>query len=92
MDKEYERIAETMKLFGNSAYGKTITNKEGFVSTTYATEDNINKKINNPIFKDLEELYGKNHEVVSSKRENKLDLPLQIGSAVYQLANVRILL
>ena len=25
-----------MKLFGNSAYGKTITNKEGFVSTTYA--------------------------------------------------------
>ena len=27
VDKEYELIAETMKLFGNSAYGKTITNK-----------------------------------------------------------------
>jgi hypothetical protein len=27
--KAYELIAETMKLFGNSAYGKTITNKEG---------------------------------------------------------------
>jgi hypothetical protein len=25
-------------LFGNSAYGKTINNKEGFVSTTYVTE------------------------------------------------------
>ena len=36
VDKAYELIAETMKLFGNSAYGKTITNKEGFVSTTYA--------------------------------------------------------
>ena len=91
VDKEYELIAETMKLFGNSAYGKTITNKEGFVSTTYATEDNINKKINNPRFKDLEELYGKNYEVVSSKREIKLDLPLQIGCAVYQLAKLRML-
>ena len=57
VDKEYELIAETMKLFGNSAYGKIITNKEGFVSTTYATEENINKKIKNPRFKNLEELY-----------------------------------
>ena len=28
VDSAYELIAETMKLFGNSAYGKTITNKE----------------------------------------------------------------
>ena len=28
VDTAYELIAETMKLFGNSAYGKTITNKE----------------------------------------------------------------
>ncbi len=27
IDKAYEFIAETMKLFGNSAYGKTVTNK-----------------------------------------------------------------
>ena len=53
VDKAYELIAETMKLFGNSAYGKTITNKEKFVSTTYGNEDNISKKINNPHFKDL---------------------------------------
>ncbi len=26
--KAYELIAEAMKLFGNSAYGKTVTNKE----------------------------------------------------------------
>jgi hypothetical protein len=38
VDKAYDLIAKTMKLFGNSAYSKTITNKEGFVSTTYATE------------------------------------------------------
>jgi hypothetical protein len=34
-----------MKLFGNSAYGKTITNKEGFVSTSYANKINISQKL-----------------------------------------------
>ena len=43
--KGYELIAETMKLFGNSAYGKTVTNKEKFVATTYANEDTISKKL-----------------------------------------------
>ena len=57
VDKNYDLIAETMKLFGNSAYGKTITNKEGFVNTSYANENDITKKINNPRFKDLEELH-----------------------------------
>ena len=34
VNKDFELIAETMKLFGNSAYGKTITNKENFSSTS----------------------------------------------------------
>ena len=45
VDKNYDLIAETMKLFGNSAYGKTITNKEGFVNTSYANEKDITKKL-----------------------------------------------
>ena len=69
VDKAYDLIAETMKLFGNSAYGKTITNKEGFVSTTHATENNISKKINNPRYKDLEQLYGENYEVTTAKEK-----------------------
>ena len=40
-DKAYELIAETMKLFGNCAYGKTITNKEKIVSTSYGNEETI---------------------------------------------------
>jgi hypothetical protein len=28
IDKAYDLIAETMNLFGSSAYGKTVTNKE----------------------------------------------------------------
>ena len=80
-----------MKLFGNSAYGKTITNKEGFVNTSYATEKTISNKINNPRFKDLEELYSNSYEVTSAKRDIKLDLPLQIDCTVYQLAKLRML-
>ena len=91
VDKAYELIAETMKLFGNSAYGKCITNKENFVSTTYGNEENISKKINSPHFKDLEQLYGQKYEVTSTKREIRMDLPLQIGVAV-QIKDVRFLL
>ncbi len=38
--------AETMKIFGNSSYGKTITNKEEKMkATTYANYDNISDKL-----------------------------------------------
>ena len=52
---------------------------------------NISNKINNPRFKDLEELYSNSYEITSAKRDIKLDLPLQIGCAVYQLAKLRML-
>jgi hypothetical protein len=80
-----------MKLYGNSAYGKCITNKENFVSTTYGNEDNISKKIHSPHFKDLEQLYRQKYEVISTKREIREVLPLQIGVAVYHLAKLRML-
>jgi len=34
VNKAYELITEAMKLFGDSAYGKCITNQENLVSTT----------------------------------------------------------
>ncbi len=89
--KAYELIAETMKRFGNSAYGKTVTNKEKFVSTSFGNEDHISKKVNSPHFKDSEQLYGQKYEVISTKREIRMNLPLQIGVAVYHLAKLRML-
>jgi hypothetical protein len=90
VDTSKDLIAEIMKLFSNSAYGKTVTNKEMFDSTTYGNEDNISKKINKPHFKDLELLpYGQKYEVISTKRTIVMDLPLQIGVAVYHLAKLR---
>jgi hypothetical protein len=32
-----------MTLFGNSAYGKTVTNKEKIISTSYGNEVDISK-------------------------------------------------
>jgi hypothetical protein len=61
-------MAETMKLLGNSAYGKTVTNTEESVSTSYGNEDNISNKINSPRFKDLEQLDGQKYKVISTKR------------------------
>ncbi len=40
-----------MKLFGSSAHGKTITNKN-IVGTSYGNENNISKQITDPHFKD----------------------------------------
>jgi hypothetical protein len=40
-----------MKRFGNSAYGKTLSNKEKIVSTSYGNEDKISNKINSPHFR-----------------------------------------
>jgi hypothetical protein len=45
IDKAYGLISDTMKLFENSAYGKTATNKEKFVSTSYGNEDNFPKRL-----------------------------------------------
>jgi hypothetical protein len=59
IDTSKELIAETMKLFGSRAYGKTFTNKEKFVSTSYGNEDNISIKKNSLHFKDLELLMDK---------------------------------
>ena len=47
--------------------------------------------MNSPHFKDLEQLYGQKYEVISTKREIRMDLPLQIGAAVYHLAKLRML-
>ena len=47
--------------------------------------------MNSPHFKDLEQLYGQKYEVIPTKREIKMNLPLQIGIAVYHLAKLRML-
>ena len=68
-DKSMEIIAETMKLIGNSLYGRCVMNKEKHISMNYADDNNITKRINDPHFKDLEKISDNTFEV---KQKEKL--------------------
>jgi len=90
-DPNKKILAETMKLFGNSAYGYTVMNKEKHSDVKYCGESKIDKHINNPRFKDLNTLNNQQYEVMRQKKKIKMNLPIQIGCAVYQLAKLRML-
>jgi hypothetical protein len=84
-------VAETMKLIGNASYGKTVTNKERHRAVYYCNDVNASRKVNNANFRSLDEISDTCFEVSMSKKRIKLDLPLQIGFFVYQMAKLRML-
>jgi hypothetical protein len=90
-DPDKAVVAETMKLLGNSGYGKTVTNKEKHKNTKFCNEAMASKFINNPFFRQLNPLGEGVYEVELSKKVIKLDLPLHIGFFVYQYAKLRML-
>ena len=84
-------IADTMKLVGNSSYGKTITNKERHRQVKFCDDDEVPSLINSPFFRELNAIDDDTYEVESSKKKIKLDLPLQVGFFIYQYAKLRML-
>ena len=85
-------VAETFKLLGNSAYGKTITNVATHRDTFYSKDkDDIARKVANPKFKKLVELNDGLVELELGKKTVVWALPLQIGFFVYQYAKLRML-
>ncbi|XP_078681482.1 uncharacterized protein LOC144916278 [Branchiostoma floridae x Branchiostoma belcheri] len=91
-DDRKKVIAETMKLIGNSAYGKTVTNKEKQLKVEYFGDVvSTTRAINSPCYRQLSEVTENFYEVQSSKSIIKLDLPLHIGFMVYQYAKLRML-
>ncbi|XP_078701249.1 uncharacterized protein LOC144927591 [Branchiostoma floridae x Branchiostoma belcheri] len=92
-DKSKKIIADTMKLIGNSGYGKTVTNKEKQTDVEYC-EDVVTatRRINTSRFRHLVVVNDEDFfEIESAKRKIKFDLPLQIGFFVYQYAKLRML-
>ncbi|XP_078681083.1 uncharacterized protein LOC144916013 [Branchiostoma floridae x Branchiostoma belcheri] len=92
-DKSKKIIADTMKLIGNSGYGKTVTNKEKQTDVEYC-EDVVTatRRINTSRFRHLVVVNDEDFfEIESAKRTIKFDLPLQIGFFVYQYAKLRML-
>ena len=83
--------ADTAKLFGNSAYGKTATNKEKHTNVRFATTEQMPDLIAKHTYKGNNQLGEDTFEVSQFKEKIKMDLPLQIACAVYQLAKLRML-
>ena len=84
-------LADTMKLLGNSAYGKTITNQQKHLRVAICKDENAPIFVNDPRFRALHDLGEGVYEVDFQKREINLNLPLQIGFFVYQYAKLRML-
>ena len=84
-------IADTMKLIGNSSYGKTITNKALHTNIKSCNNTEASNYINEPLFRDLDEIGDDLYEVTMAKKTIKEDLPIQIGFFVYQYAKLRML-
>ena len=90
-DPEKAIIADTMKLLGNSGYGKTVTNVDRHRDIKYCTEVGTSSHINNERFRQLDVVTEDAYEVTSNKARVTYDLPLHIGFFVYQYAKLRML-
>ena len=80
-----------MKLLGNSAYGKTVTNIDRHRNVKYCTEVGTSACINNKRFRQLDVVTDDVYEITSNKACLTYDLPLHIGFFVYQYAKLRML-
>ena len=84
-------IVDTMKLVGNSSYGKTITNQERHRDVEYCSEIKVSQLVNEPYFRGLTPINNDTYEVESCKKTIKHNLPSAIGFFVYQNAERRML-
>ena len=91
VDPDKSIIADTMKLLGNSAYGKTVTNVDRHRDVKYCTEGGTSTLISNKRFRQLDVVTDDAYEVTSSKVRVTYDLPHHIGFFVYQYAKLRML-
>ena len=69
-------IADTMKLVGNSSYGKTITNQENHRDIRYCSDIQASRLINEPYFPSIEPTDDDTYEVQSCKKSHQTEPPL----------------
>ena len=82
-------LADTFKLLGNSAYGKTIENLGKHYRVYYV--ENSSKLINDPLFRKQTTVADNIEEIEMAQKRIRWNLPLQIGYFVYQYAKLRML-
>ena len=80
-----------MKLPGNSAYGKTVTNVDRHRNVAYCTEVGTSACINNKRFRQMDVVIDNAYDITSNKSRVTYALPLHIGFFVYKYAKLRML-
>jgi len=84
-----------VKLIGNSAVGKNLTNKNKHTRVFYVDSLAVaTKHVNSPTFKDATEIKSGDktiYEIQKFLAKIKQDMPMHIGVAVYQLAKMKML-
>ena len=90
-DKDKALITETMKLIGNTSYGKLITNKEKHHDIVYVDESEIGAEIMDEHFSGLTELPNGYYKVEKMKQRIILDLPIHLGVFILNYAKLRML-
>lgn len=87
-------IAETSKLHGNGGYGGTIMDQDKFQSVIYVEgEGRAMLEANKPQFRKMTALLAEEEffEVEKSKKELRMNLPVQIGHFILQYGKLRML-
>ena len=90
-DNDKALIAETMKLIGNSSYGKLITNKEKHHDIVYVNESEIGIELMDEHFFNLTELPDGYYEVEKTKKKINFDLPIHLGVFILNYAKLQML-
>ena len=84
-------IADTMKLLGNSGYGKTITNVDRYRDVNYCTEKAASLMVNDSRFRQLDIVVDDAYEIEMNKKTVTYALPVHVGFFVLQYAKMRML-
>ena len=88
VDSIYAIIAEAAKTIGNSAFGRTIMDKNKHQSVVYCNEAKFNKLKNKWNFYDANPI-GNIYEVMMKKATVKQNLPVQIGCSIFDDSKLR---
>jgi hypothetical protein len=88
---DYAVLAETMKLVGNSIYGKTAEDKRKHTNVHYTDSLGATRFTNHKLFKKMNRMTDEIFEVELGKKRILYDLPHHIAFFVYQYAKLRML-
>ena len=84
-------VTDTMKLLGNSGYGKTITNVDRHRDVKYCTEKAASLMVNDRRFRQLDVVVDDAYEIAMNKKTVTYALPVHVGFFVLQYAKMRML-